>query len=39
VRTVEINARETKFSFLLPFKPHSVHFDPDYKILRWSEQF
>jgi aminopeptidase N len=39
VRTVEIKARETKFSFLLPFKPHSVHFDPDYKILRWSDQF
>ncbi|MEI6614357.1 MAG: M1 family aminopeptidase [Chrysiogenales bacterium] len=39
IRTVEINARETKFSFLLSFKPQSVHFDPDYKILRWSDQF
>ena len=39
IRTVEINARETKFSFLLSFKPQSVQFDPDYKILRWSEQF
>ena len=39
IRTIEINARETKFSFLLPFKPQSVQFDPDYKILRWSEQF
>lgn len=38
-RTVEINARETKFSFLVSFKPHSVRFDPDYKILRWSDQF
>ncbi|HSQ35582.1 MAG TPA: M1 family aminopeptidase, partial [Candidatus Binatia bacterium] len=39
VRTVEIKARETKFSFLVSYKPHSVRFDPDYKILRWSEQF
>ena len=39
IRTVEINARETNFSFLLSFKPQSVHFDPHYKILRWSEQF
>lgn len=39
IRTIEIKARETKFSFLLSFKPQSVQFDPDYKILRWSEQF
>ncbi|TFG78871.1 MAG: hypothetical protein E4H23_06970 [Chrysiogenales bacterium] len=39
IREIEINARETKFSFLLPFKPQNVRFDPDYKILRWSEQF
>jgi aminopeptidase N len=39
IRTVEINARATKFSFLLSFKPQSVQFDPDYKILRWTEQF
>lgn len=39
IRDVEIKARATTFSFLLPFKPQSVRFDPDYKILRWSEQF
>ncbi|MCX6555968.1 MAG: hypothetical protein NTW95_00815, partial [Candidatus Aminicenantes bacterium] len=39
IRDVEINGRATTFSFLLPFKPQSVRFDPDYKILRWSEQF
>jgi aminopeptidase N len=39
IRTIEINARQTTFSFLLPFKPQVVRFDPDYKILRWSEQF
>ena len=39
IRTVEIKARETKFSFLLSFKPQSVQFDPDYKILRWSDRF
>ncbi|HUU05538.1 MAG TPA: M1 family aminopeptidase [Patescibacteria group bacterium] len=39
IREIEINACETKFSFLLPFKPQNVRFDPDYKILRWSEQF
>jgi hypothetical protein len=38
-RTVEINARATKLSFLLSFKPQIVHFDQDYKILRWTEQF
>jgi aminopeptidase N len=39
IRDIEINAKATTFSFLLPFKPQSVRFDPDYKILRWSEQF
>jgi aminopeptidase N len=39
IRTIEITAKETKFSFLLPFRPQSVSFDPDYKILRWSDQF
>jgi aminopeptidase N len=38
-RDIEINARTTTFSFLLPFKPDSVRFDPDYKILRWTGQF
>lgn len=38
-RTIEINARETTFTFLLPFRPQIVRFDPDYKILRWTEQF
>jgi hypothetical protein len=38
-KTIEIRSRETPFAFLLPFKPLSVRFDPDYKILRWSEQF
>jgi aminopeptidase N len=39
IRTIEINARQTTFSFLLPFKPQVIRFDPDYKILRWSDQF
>jgi len=39
IRTIEVTGRETKFSFLLPFKPQAVLFDPDYKILRWSDQF
>jgi hypothetical protein len=38
-RAIEINGRKTKFSFLLPFRPQNVLFDPDYKILRWSDQF
>ncbi len=38
-KPIEIHSRETPFAFLLPFKPLSVRFDPDYKILRWSEQF
>jgi aminopeptidase N len=39
IRDIEINARATTFSFLLPFRPESVRFDPDYKILRWTGQF
>lgn len=38
-RVVEIGVEETGFSFVLPFKPDSVLFDPDYKILRWTEEF
>ncbi len=39
IRTIEISGKEAKFSFLLPFRPQAVLFDPDYKILRWSDQF
>ncbi len=38
-KTVEILAGETCFAFLLPFKPDEALFDPDYKILRWTEEF
>ena len=38
-KTVEIAAAETGFSFVLPFKPEDVLFDPAYKILRWTEEF
>jgi len=38
-RAVEIRAEETGFSFVLPFKPDEVLFDPDYKILRWTDEF
>jgi aminopeptidase N len=38
-RVVEIGAEETGFSFVLPFKPDAVLFDPDYKILRWTDEF
>jgi hypothetical protein len=38
-KTVEISAKDTDFSFLLPFKPDEALFDPDYKILRWTEEF
>lgn len=38
-RIVEIGAEETGFSFVLPFKPDTVLFDPDYKILRWTDEF
>jgi aminopeptidase N len=39
VRTVDCSGRETEFSFILPFNPQTVLFDPDYKILRWTEEF
>ncbi len=38
-RVVEIAAESTDFSFLLPFRPVEVLFDPDYRILRWTEEF
>jgi len=38
-KVVEIGAEETGFSFVLPFKPDAVLFDPDYKILRWTDEF
>jgi len=38
-RTVPIKSRKTPFSINLPFKPDTVLFDPDYKILRWAEEF
>ena len=38
-RVIEIGAEETAFFFVLPFKPDAVLFDPDYKILRWTEEF
>lgn len=38
-RNLEINGRRTPFSIILPFQPQTIRFDPDYRILRWSEQF
>jgi len=38
-REIEISERKTAYSFLLPFKPESVIFDPEYKILRWADEF
>jgi aminopeptidase N len=38
-RNVEISGMKTPFSFVLPFRPDTVLFDPDYKILRWTEEF
>ena len=38
-KIIEIRAEETEFSFVLPFKPDAVLFDPDYKILRWTDEF
>ena len=38
-KTIEISAAETGFSFLLPFRPEEALFDPDYKILRWTDEF
>jgi aminopeptidase N len=38
-RIIEIGTEETGFSFVLPFKPDEVIFDPDYKILRWTDEF
>ena len=39
IKTIAISAAETAFSFLLSFKPDEAFFDPDYKILRWTEEF
>jgi len=39
VHRVDITERETPFSVVLPFKPDAVLFDPDYKILRWTDEF
>jgi len=36
-RIVEVASAETEFSLILPFKPDKVFFDPDYRILRWSD--
>ncbi len=38
-RELEISEMKTAYSFLLPFKPESVIFDPEYKILRWADEF
>jgi aminopeptidase N len=38
-KVIEIAAPETDYSFVLPFKPDAVLFDPDYRILRWIEEF
>lgn len=38
-RTVPIKSKKTPFSINLPFKPDTILFDPDYKILRWTEEF
>ena len=39
IRNLEIKARKTTFSFILPFRPDTLLFDPEYKILRWINEF
>jgi len=39
IRSVEIVNKETAFSFVFPYKPESVIFDPDYQIFRWTDEF
>ena len=39
IRNLEIKARKTSFSFILPFQPDTLLFDPEYKILRWINEF
>ncbi|MBT4523110.1 MAG: tetratricopeptide repeat protein [Halieaceae bacterium] len=39
LRKIKIKDRETAFEFEVGFKPTAVEFDPDYKILRWTDEF
>jgi tetratricopeptide (TPR) repeat protein len=39
IQKLAIKGRETRFSFLLNQKPKAILFDPDYKILRWTDDF
>lgn len=39
MKPVEIVTGETEMGFVLPFKPDAVRFDPDYRILRWTNEF
>jgi tetratricopeptide (TPR) repeat protein len=38
VEKLKINKKETPFSYVTDRKPHLIIFDPDRKILRWSEE-
>lgn len=39
VRKIVITGKETPFSYNVNYKPTAVFFDPDYKILRWIDEF
>jgi len=38
-RIIEVHEADASFSFILPFEPSEVLFDPGYKILRWTDEF
>lgn len=39
VRRIDIADQDTDFSVVLPFRPDTILFDPEYKILRWADEF
>jgi len=39
IKKLDITGLETDFSYTLNYKPIAVVFDPDYKILRWTDEF
>jgi tetratricopeptide (TPR) repeat protein len=39
IRKITIADEAVTFDFLVPFRPDTVLFDPDYKILRWTDEF
>lgn len=39
VERIPVSERDTPFAFTVPEKPRAVLFDPDYRILRWTDDF